>query len=75
MGSPGIIHDRTPDCHPVFGHRYLDDLTPGGSFDSHTTWVIDVLGLFFDMLSMGVYKTWHWQTSGRLVQEVNVRTE
>ena len=28
------------------------------------------LTYFFDMLSMGVGKTRHWQTSGRLVQEL-----
>ena len=33
--------------------------------------VIDVLGLFFDMLSMGFRTTRQSQTSGRLVQEVN----
>ena len=36
--------------------------------------VIDVLGLFFDVLSMGFYTTRHWQTSGRLVQELDVCT-
>ena len=36
--------------------------------------IIDVLGLFLDMLSMGVYTTRHWQTSGRLVQELNIFT-
>ena len=36
--------------------------------------VIDVLGLFFDMLSMGFYTTRHWQTFGRLVQELNICT-
>ena len=45
-----------------------DDLTTERSFDSQATWVIDVLGLFFDMLSMVVLKTRHWQMSGRLVQ-------
>ena len=29
---------------------------------------------YFDMLSMGVCTTSHWQTSGRLVQELNVCT-
>ena len=42
------------------------------SFDSQALWVIDVLGLFFDMLSIGDCKTRHWQTSCRLVQEFNV---
>ena len=36
--------------------------------------VIDVLGSFFDMLSMGFYTTMHWQTSGRLVQDLDVCT-
>ena len=30
------------------------DLTTERSFDSQATWVIDVLGLVFDMLSMGL---------------------
>ena len=33
--------------------------------------VLMCLAYFFDMLSMGVYKTSHWKTSGRLVQELN----
>ena len=41
-------------------------------------WVIYVghccAWLMFDMLSMGVCTTRHWQTSGRLVQELNVCT-
>ena len=43
-------------------------------FDSKATWVIDVLGICFDMLSMGVYNTSQYQTSGRLVQELTVCT-
>ena len=35
---------------------------------------IDVLGSFFNMLSVGFCTTRHWQTSGRLVQELNVCT-
>ena len=35
------------------------------------TWVIDVLGLLHDMLSMDTFSTRHWQTSGRLRQELN----
>ena len=72
MDSPGIIHDRTPDCHP--GHVCMVDLTTERSFDSQVTWVIDVLGLFFDILSVGVCTTRYWQTSGGLVQELNVCT-
>ena len=36
--------------------------------------VIDELGLFSEISSMGVCTTRHWQTSGRLVQELNVFT-
>ena len=50
------------------------DLTAERSFGSQATWFIDVLGLFFDMLTMGVCTAGHWQTSGRLVQEINVCT-
>ena len=56
------------------GHGCLDDLTTERSFNSQATCVVDVLGLFFDMLSMGFCTTGHWQTSGRLVQELNIRT-
>ena len=52
----------------------MDDLTTESSFDSQFIWVFDVLGLFFDMLSMGVSTTSYWQASGRLVQELNVCT-
>ena len=52
----------------------MDDLTIERSLDFHATWVIGVLGLFLDMLSMGACNTRRWQTSGRLVQEINVCT-
>ena len=44
------------------------------SFDSQATWGIDVLDLFLDMVSMGVCTTRRWQTSSRLVQELNACT-
>ena len=37
----------------------MDDLTTKCSFDSQTVWVYDVLGLFFDLLSMSVCTTRH----------------
>ena len=49
------------------GYGYIDDLTTERSFDLQATGVIDVLGLFFDMISMGVYTTRHWPMAGRLV--------
>ena len=51
---------------------WMDDLTTERRFDSQAMWGIDVLGLFVDMLSTGVCTTTHWQTSGRLVQELIV---
>ena len=71
VGSLDIKHDRTPDCHTVSSHGCMDDLTSERSFNSQATGVIDVLGLSFDM---GVCATRHWQTPGRLVQELNVCT-
>ena len=74
VGSPGILHNRTPDWHPVswvWIHGWPQNWS---SFDSQTSCVINVFGLFFDILSMGFYTTRHWQTSGRLVQELDVCT-
>ena len=54
----------------------MEDFTTGGSFDLQATytWVIDVLGLFFDMLSINARTTRHWETPSWLVQELNVCT-
>ena len=52
----------------------MDDLITERSFDSQATWVINVLGLFIDILSVGVCTTRHCQTSGRLAQEIHVST-
>ena len=71
---PGIICNRTPDFHPVSWHGYMTDLTTERSFDSKEMWVIDVFGLSYVMLSMGVYTNRHWQTSGGQVQKLNVCT-
>ena len=53
----------------------MDDVTTERRFDSQAMRDIDVLNLFFDVLSMGVCKTRHWQTSGRLVQNLDACTE
>ena len=75
VGSPGIIRDRTPDCYPVSpGHGCRVDLTSERGFDSQTTYVIYVPGLRFDMLFTGMCATRHWQTSDRLVNELNACT-
>ena len=56
VGSPGIINGRTPHCHPVsWAWMNFDDLTDKLSFDSQATWVIVMLGLSFDILSMSVF--------------------
>ena len=73
--SPGIIHDQTPDCHPVswsWMHGWLNNIE--WSYDLHATRVIDqsVLRVYFDMLFMSVYTTRYWQTPGWLVQESDV---
>ena len=70
----GTIHDCKPACHQFHWHRCKDRLKIERDFDSQTTWVIDVLGLYFDTLSTGAFTTRHWQTTGRLVQELNVHT-
>ena len=50
----------------------MDDLTTERSFDSQATWVADVLCLYFDILFKSACTTRHWQTSGRLAQELCV---
>ena len=47
----------------------MDDLTTERGFDSQATLVNDVLGLVFSMSSIGVCRTRHCQTSGRLVRK------
>ena len=71
---PDIIHDRTPDCHPVRLGMYAW-MTP----QLNVTWIRKIHGPLiclasFDMLSNSVCTTRHWQTSGRLVQELDVCT-
>ena len=65
-----------PIASKIPGHGCIDDITTECSFGSQATCDIDVLGLFFQILvlSMGVCTTRHWQTSGRLLQELNVCT-
>ena len=75
----GILAEYTTAC-PIAnqfsgsGHGCMHDLTTEHSFDSQVTWVIHVLGLLFDILSMDVCTTRHYRTSGRLVQELDVCT-
>ena len=55
----------------MHGHGCMDDLTTERSFDPQATWVIDVLDVFHDMLSINVCATRHWQLFGRLVQALD----
>ena len=47
LGSPGIIHDRTPRLPLSFlGNGCMDNLTTDRSFYLQATWIIDVLSFF-----------------------------
>ena len=53
----------------------MDTITTEHSFVSKATYGIYMLVLFFiNILSKGVCTIMHWQTSGRLVQELNICT-
>ena len=68
VGNPGIMHDRTQDCHPVswaWMHRWLHNWPYLGNWCAQR---------IFDMVSMDICTTRQRQTSGQLVQELNVCT-
>ena len=56
-----------PIATNFLGYGCRKDLITIHTFDLQSTWVID-------MLFVDVYTTRQWQTSGRLVQELNVCT-
>ena len=58
-------HTWLPNQFPR--HVYMDDLKAESSFDSQA----DVLGLVFDM---DICTTRNWLTSGRQMQDLNIRT-
>ena len=68
-GSPELIHDPKPDCHPVSVALMPPELKV--ALIRKLRGSLMCLVYCFDMLSMGVCTTTHWQTSGRLVQELN----
>ena len=74
VGSPGINTTACPIATQFRRNGFMDDLKTKRNFDWEVTWALDVLGSFIDMLSICMCTTRHWQTSGRLVQEVNVCT-
>ena len=53
---------------------HVPDRITKRSYDSQATWVIDMIGLFLDMLSIAVCTTRHKLTSARQVQELDVST-
>ena len=65
---------RGPIATRFLWNGYIADLMNERSFDSQATRVINVYGLFSLHLSMAFYTTRHWQTSGRLVQKLNICT-
>ena len=76
VGSQGIINNRPPDCHPVFWawmHGWAHNRT---YFDLQATVRGSLVCLAYSFLTidMGVCTTRHCQTSGRLMQELNVVT-
>ena len=70
--SPGIMHDRLSDCHPVSWAWMTSQLNLALIRKLH--WSLMCLAYCFCMLSMGVCTTRHSQASGQLVQELNVCT-
>ena len=71
-GQPG--HNTIAHARLTSSFQGMDAWMFSEPSDLQATWVIGVLGLFFDMLSLGASTTRHWQTSGRLVQELDVCT-
>ena len=56
------------------GHGCMDDLTTESNFDSQASFRPSICLAVLDMLPMGVCTTGHRQTSGRLIQVLNVCT-
>ena len=67
----GTINTAHETATQFPGNKCKVDLTTERSSDSQAAWVIDVLGLLFDMLYMDILTTRKWQMSGRLVQQLN----
>ena len=75
VGSPGVIHDRMAICHPVpTAWMYGLPQKMNGALIRKPRWSLVYLVYFVNMLSMCVCTTMYCQTSGRLVQELNVCT-
>ena len=61
--NAGATRAKYTTARPIaiqfYMHGCMDNLKTERGFDSQATWVIDVLGLFSDMLSTGVFTTSH----------------
>ena len=61
--NAGAIRTKYTTARPIaiqfYMHGCMDNLTIERGFDSQAKWVIDVLGLFSDMLSTFVFTTSH----------------
>ena len=70
LDRPCMIHDPTPSCHQVFCALRTSQLKT-----ALIRWLFgSLMCLVYSSLSEGVCTTRHRQTSGRLVQELNVCT-
>ena len=75
VGNPGIIHDRTPERPPSFlGMDAAMTLQLIAPLIRKLRGSPMCLAYSFDMMSLSVCTTRHWQTSSRLVQKLDVCT-
>ena len=75
MGIPGIMNDRTPIATQFSRYGCMDDLTTEPALIWKVRGSLICLAFsFFDILDMVVCITGHWQSTGRLMQELNVLT-
>ena len=75
VSSPGRIDDRTPNCH-LFSWAWINGLPLQlkVALSCKLCGSSMCFSYICDIISMGVSTTRHGQTSGRLVQELNVCT-
>ena len=72
VGSPGLIHAQLPTIFLGMDAWITSQLNI--ALICKLCVSLMCLTYLFDVLSMGVCTTRHWQTSGELVQELNVCT-
>ena len=74
VGRPGKIHDHMPDCYLLSWAWMHEWPTTERNFIRKLRGSLMCFSYFIEMLSIGVCTTRQWQTSDRLVQELNVCT-